>query len=123
MRRLNEHKTNPVNEQIEIIVTDQIGPGGANHRYEIHLPDTVERFGLTTILHFQNGPIKEAGVNGLTHEALLAVLIDRLEGFQSGQYKHPSNQMAKEHLELAMECLQARTKEREARGVEGTSTV
>ena len=39
-------------------------------------------------IRFQNGPIAEAGVNGLTHEALLAVLEDRLVGFQSGPYHH-----------------------------------
>lgn len=30
--------------------------------------------------------IAEVGTNGITHEALLAVLIDRLQSFQRGEY-------------------------------------
>ena len=33
---------------------------------------------------FQHGPIKEVGRNGLTNEALLAIVIDRLECAQAG---------------------------------------
>jgi hypothetical protein len=33
---------------------------------------------------FQNGPIAEVGVNGVTHEVLLAIVADRLRSFQKG---------------------------------------
>ncbi len=116
MRELTSHQTNACNEQIEITVADPPGAGGASHHYVISWPDGgVE-------LRFQNGPIAEAGVNGLTHEALLAVLIDRLEGFQAGAFACLENQLASGHLRAAIETLKGRTKLREQRGVEGTHT-
>lgn len=69
---------------------------------------------------FQNGPIKEAGVNGTTQEVLLAILIDRLEGFQSGEFKNRDNAVALTHIETAKLWLHKRTMDRAARGVEGT---
>lgn len=73
-------------------------------------------------LLFQNGPVKEngEGVNGITHEVLLAILIDRLQGFQSGPYKNRENAVAITKLEEALMWLHKRTLDREARGVEGT---
>lgn len=92
------------------------------------LASITERQGSQTVctpyavqrITFQNGPIKEAGINGNTQEALLAILIDRLEGFQSGQYACHDNQMALDHLQGARLWLHKRTVDRAARGVEGT---
>lgn len=66
-------------------------------------------------IYFQNGPIKEVGTNGLTHEVLLAIVIDRLQGFQRGQYACAENQTALDAVLAAQESLLNRT-----RGVEGT---
>lgn len=118
MRELSRHKQNPVNNEIKITVLDEPGIGGACHDYRFDIPD-----GDSWILCFQNGPVAEAGVNGITHEALLAVLIDRLEGFQSGPYHNEHNAVALQHLECALLELNKRTQERIERGVEGTHTV
>ncbi len=71
-------------------------------------------------ISFQNGPIKEVGVNGVTHEALLAILIDRLRSFQAGPYSNRANAIALTKMEEALMWLQQRTRERIKRGVEGT---
>jgi len=76
-----------------------------------------------TRIRFQNGPIKEHGINGLSQEVLIAVLIDRLEGFQSGQFKCHDNQVALDSLQNARLWLHKRTVDRAARGVEGTTAV
>ena len=130
MRELSSHKVNGCNEAIKVTALDGPGPGGASHRYEIEWPDCVvdepgvgHCGGNTLTIDFQNGPIKEVGTNGVTHEALLAVLIDRLEGFQSGPFANPFNADALLHLRLAQDALLSRTRERLARGVEGTLTV
>jgi hypothetical protein len=115
MRELTGHKVNPANDQLTVTVRDGPGAGGACHEYEIRLPD-----GSGLRLAFQNGPIAETGVNGITHEVLLAILMDRLEGFQSGPFRSDYNENALYHLMQAQTILQARTKERMARGVEGT---
>lgn len=127
MREITSHRVNPANDKLVLQVLDEPGPGGANHLYLVsgfnsadnpseQEFDSADR---TQIL-FQNGPIAEAGVNGLTHEILLAVLIDRLEAFQRGTYASRYNAAALGHLQEAQRVLFERTRERMARNVEGT---
>jgi hypothetical protein len=118
MRTLDDHKVNPANDLLTVTVLDEPGSGGANHAYDITGGEAVP-----THIRFQNGPIAEVGVNGITHEALLAILCDRLKGFQSGPYANEDNQIALLSLQQAQNALQRRTRERMARGVEGTHTV
>jgi|SRR5581483_742662 len=123
IRQLTDHKVNGLNEAISIFVVDQPGQGNANHEYLIiaslnELSDTSR-----TSIKFQNGPIQEAGVNGISNEALIAIVIDRLRGFQSGQYACRENALALTKLEEAQMWLQKRTRDRMARGVEGTNKV
>jgi hypothetical protein len=121
MRELTGHKVNPANDVLRVLVLDEPGSGGANHHYEIQIPTKAPNSTATTVpVHFQNGPIREAGVNGVTHETLLAILIDRMEGFQAGPYASADNQEALDAMRTAQTALQRRTKERMARGVEGT---
>jgi hypothetical protein len=115
MRTLNDHRVNPANDKLVIEVLDELGSGGANHEYAIVLPD-----GTRTAITFQNGPINEVGVNGLTHEALLAILVDRLRAFQAGKFACRENALALTKLEEAQQWLHARTRARMSRGVEGT---
>lgn len=128
MRELTSHIVNPANDKLKIEVTDAPGAGGAHHRYKISgmsFGNNASRItaedpmGSVTIL-FQNGPINESGVNGLTQEALLAIVADRLECFQAGPYASDLNAKALEHVNAAQEALLSRTRERMARGVEGT---
>ena len=130
-RSLHTHKVNPANDKLDICVSDETGAGGANHLYTIFGFNSstnpsdpyTDNFGEpathTTVL-FQNGPITEAGVNGVTHEALLAILIDRMQSFQAGPYSCRENAIALTKLEEAQMWLLQRTRGRMARGVEGT---
>lgn len=120
MRELNEHKVNPANDTLSVTVLDQPGQGNACHEYEISHPDMEP-----TKISFQNGPINEDGngVNGLTHEVLLAIVADRLRGFQQGPYSCKANACALTHIEEAQHWLQQRTLERMRRGVEGTHEI
>ncbi len=125
MRELTSHKVNGCNDGITIDVMDEPGHGGACHRYRIEGPKRqVEGIGMVPAFQqnigFQNGPIKEVGTNGTTHEALLAILEDRLLGFQSGQYACDENAQALHHIQEAQRILKSRTEKRLARGVEGT---
>lgn len=134
MRLLTEHQKNGVNRALKIEVLDGPGAGGASHLYQISGFDStsnasdpfVGRHGgparHSTVL-FQNGPIREVGVNGVTHEALLEILIDRMRSFQAGAYKCRENEMALKALEEARMWLDHRTQKRTERGVEGTHAV
>jgi hypothetical protein len=132
MRTLTEHIANPANAELAITVMDQPGQGGACHRYDVTGFDTKDNPGRfdgqgygagfsRLIVLFQNGPIKEAGVNGVTQEALLAIVIDRLRSFQDGPFRCRENAIALTHCEDALLWLQKRTRDRLARGVEGTN--
>jgi hypothetical protein len=107
--------------QLKINVTDEPGAGGACHNYAISWAGPVAG-GPDDFLaiHFQEGAIKENGVNGITQEALLAIVIDRLRSFQAGPYPSEENDSALALCEAALECLKKRTLRRIARGVEGT---
>lgn len=130
MRELTDHLVNPANDQIRIVVADEPGAGGANHRYEVSgfategnpsHDDWLPVNKLTVI--FQNGPLPKAGVNGVTHEVLLAIVADRLRSFQIGPFACKENACALTHIEEAPHWLQQRTLARMRRGVEGTYTV
>ena len=105
----------------EIFALDDRGAGGANHKYSIgsvEQPSTIY-----TVINFQNGAIKENGVNGCHNEDLIAIVIDRLQGFQSGDFKCRENAIAITKLEEALLWLNKRTADRRKRGVEGTNII
>jgi hypothetical protein len=125
MRKVIDHIVeNDLATQLEITVLDEPGQGGANHEYRVtgtvhdsdELPNAVV---VDTAISFQNGPIKEFGVNGLTQEVLLAIVIDRLRSFQAGPFACRDNAVALTHCEEALMWLQRRTRDRIKRGVEG----
>lgn len=131
MRELHGHKVNNANNQLQIVVLDEPGQGGANHYYGIYgfyteknasADDTTNDETCLKIL-FQNGPIGEVGVNGVTQEALLEIVVDRLKGFQKGPFSSKENAVALTHVETALLWLQKRTLDRMARGVEGKNIV
>jgi hypothetical protein len=116
MRKITDHVANPVNDRIEITVMDEPGAGGAHHHYAVDVDGSEN--GLD--VHFQNGPIAEAGVNGVTQEVLLAIVIDRLQCFQAGPYACKENGEALGYCLMALDWLKTRTRARMERGVEGT---
>lgn len=123
MKTLSAHKGNEANDALEITADDRTH-GNANHIYTIDLVGGAPGSGgWKCELRFQRGPIKETGVNGITNEALLAIVADRLEGFQSGPYACEENAKALIHVMGALDVLHERTAARVARGVEGTHTV
>lgn len=117
MRNIHTHEVTEADKQIGIRVTDEPGAGGANHHYVIDLP-----YAVSTEVFFQNGPVSENGVNGVTQEVLLAIVIDRLRCFQAGPFACRENAVALTHIETGMMWLQQRTRDRIARNVEGSMT-
>lgn len=120
MRELTSHKVNGLNEVLLIEVLDEPGQGNACHKYRVS-PTVGNASGV--VIEFQNGPLQETIYpNGLSNEALLAIVEDRLAGFQSGQFACRENAVALTKIQEAMMWLQKRTRDRMARGVEGTNT-
>jgi hypothetical protein len=122
-REIKTHKIEDkdINQSLDIWAED-----GKTHEYVITYPrkkpdDGKTRLDLLNLveINFQNGAVKEHGVNGISNESLLAIVIDRLQGFQSGEFSCRENAIALTKLEEAMLWLHKRTKDRLERGVEG----
>jgi hypothetical protein len=99
-----------------IIAVDNKGADGANRKYV-----ATSGHQYVGYIKFQEGPVKEGAPGGLTNEDLLAVVIDRLQGFQSGDLACRENRRALDAAETALSCLRSRTADRKARGAEGTN--
>lgn len=124
MREITDHIVNPVNDRLRITVLDKPSAGGANHEYRIEATDDGSGKPFRIADHhisFQNGPIAENGVNGITQEVLLAIVADRLRSFQAGEFSCRENALALTKIEEAQHWLQQRTLARMRRGVEGTN--
>jgi len=124
-RVLTSHKVYGLNESLLINVLDEPGQGNACHEYQIRTfvkneDDSTADVELCNI-SFQNGPINEFGVNGISNESLLAIVEDRLSGFQAGAFACRENAIALTKIQEAVMWLQKRTRDRMSRGVEGTN--
>jgi len=116
---MSDPRTVFTSDYTKVMCYDQPGQGNACHHYQI---ETSNGAHLTSI-HFQNGPIQEHGVNGCQNEDLISIVIDRLQGFQSGKFACEENATALTKLEEALTTLQSRTNKRKARGVEGKNII
>lgn len=114
------HHTDPLT-----LTTDDAYPGvkyvvtGMNHDANPATGNGNHVDSLTVL--FQNGPIPVNGVNGVTNEVLISILIDRLQSFQRGSNRCKENACAITKLEEARMWLQSRTMDRRRRQVEGTT--
>jgi hypothetical protein len=131
MRKLTSHLCEGKAAVNTVEAVDEPGSGGASHCYQISgfhcgakgIVNEGESpyYDAALVVNFQNGPINEVA-NGIQNEDLLTILIDRMQGFQSGKFACRENAIALTHLQDAMHWLLHRTRERVARGVEGTHT-
>lgn len=113
-------KALPTNDPTNVAALDERDPdaGNASHLYGIQFggPSDVVR------IAFQHGPRGEGGsTSGIFDDGLLAIIQDRLDGFQSGPFACPENQDALEHVIKAREALGLRVARRVNKGVLGAN--
>lgn len=115
MRAITEHHDgHGLNESIEI-TTDEPDGSGAAHYYDLLIGGD-----LIGKIQFQKGPRNvEGSTPGATEAAILAVLIDRLRGFQAGPYSCRENAIQLTKLEEVLHWTKARADARAKRGVLG----
>jgi len=119
-RPIIEHIVNKAKEKLTIVATDEPCTAGMNHLYVVsgfnaqtnpsrqHVEDCPSSAEKIEIL-FQNGPVLDLVPNGVTNEALLAVVVDRLRCIQAGLGASPAYGVALTKLEDALDCLKHRT--------------
>lgn len=83
--------------------------------------------GLGLEITWQNGPLGRGAArkepNGASVEGVIEAALGRLRFYQEGRFKCRENALAITKLEEALHWLDARTRDREARAVEGTHTL
>lgn len=102
-----------------IDATDDIGPGGAYHEYQVRFLHPCEPHGAFLHIKFQKGPARGRDANGVTNEALLAIVQHRLECFQAGPFPCDENAQSLNRVREALHWLHQRTADRKRRRVEG----
>lgn len=109
MREITTHRGVPgINDNIQILAGDRTA-GGAPWQYLIGpLYMTQDGRGISAQLLF---PAGASEFNEVTNETLLAVLIDRLTGFQTGPNPSRYNAIALRACEIAMLSLKERDKD------------
>ncbi len=104
---------------LRVDATGPPGPGGESKSYLVSYDVPGEGETAFRTIAFQDGPVPEVGVTGLTNEVLLAAVEDRLAAFQAGPYACPENGFALGAVRNALTFLHSRTCDRQRRGVEG----
>lgn len=128
-----DHKNNKFNREcVEVFSTDDVQSDGAHHAYRIEVYDRyssnsvpVEDKGMKAVsdLPFQNGGLLEVGANGITDQALLAVVLDRMRGFNDGPFRCRENSIIITKIEEALMWMEKRSNDRSRRNVEGERIV
>lgn len=95
--------------RVKSFATDDKSADGSSHSYGFSYQPSA---GAPSIpmgsIKFQNGPVAQAGVNGVSDAQLISVLIDHIEGFQNGPYRCNENYQAAWHLREALGWLKLR---------------
>ncbi len=90
--------------------------GNASHAYQIRMAGV----GTVADVQFQHGPRDEEGSQGgVIDGALLAIVLDRYAGFQSGPFRSRENAVVITKLEEALMWMKKRADDRARRGVLG----
>jgi len=108
MHKVTTHKScNYLNSKLDIEATDDPGPGGAHNSYQITttVADYASKF--CTIKFHTGDPKGIDGIKGISDETLLAVVIDRLKGFQKGKFGNEKIANALVRLEECLMWLQS----------------
>ncbi len=119
MRQLHDHEINDFNrDRVRVSTPHHQGTPGVYTIMVDRRPDGTRPIDAVS-LRFQRGdPAK--GVNGISLEALLAVVLDQLRHFQRTPMSCRENALAITKLEEALHWLEHRARDRVLRGVADT---
>lgn len=119
MRQITDHFDGHGLADSILIASDEpdANAGGAPHEYVC----TIDGNQVANI-QFQHGARHVAGSTpGILDSCLVAIVMDRLRGFQAGPFSSRQNAIALTKLEEALHWMHDRAHERARRGVLGTN--
>lgn len=94
--------------------------GNASHNYQVVMLDEDGAAYVPARIDFQHGPRDVEGSQaGILDSVLLAILIDRYEGFQDGRFACRENAIVITKLQEALHWMKHRANDRARRGVLG----
>ena len=116
MRIITTHHADCAERQPLLLAKGNTGKGGAEQNYMISYVKRPE--GMPP--YEEEVPIDFVSLEheGITNEVLLAIVKDRLEGFQAGEFPCQENEDALAGVNHALKYLHKRTMDRIGRGVE-----
>lgn len=134
MREIKDHQMIGVNDLDSLIrlevADDADQTTGAHHKYQaMYLSRGMWEKGQLIQFHkmlpktgpeIKDIPKEQVIPNGITHEVLIAVILDRLRCYQKSEFSCRENALAITHLEEALHWLHHRTSDRVYRNVEGS---
>lgn len=122
-REIKTHEAQGEKSGVAILDIAEQGSPDAFHSYKVVLKEEGKPDTTLADINFQNGPVKEVGVNGVQDAHLLAILVDRYDSWVKlgGENPDHDNRHALHHLQCALKHIHDRTTKRMARDVEGTS--
>ncbi|MCC6295418.1 MAG: ABC transporter ATPase [Pseudomonadales bacterium] len=108
-----------LNNHYTITATGEPSHDGSVPDYSISVPGIP-----ATRFVFHTGPHNEgATIRGLSNEVLLAIVLDRMQAWQSGPFKCQENAESIRHIERALDAIRRRALARRGRGVLGANTI
>ena len=90
------------------------------HQFVSHFNGRTTAVGIDITWHV--GTLGQ-GLNGARVDGVIRAAMAKLEEFQAGPLRCDENREALAHLTAALACLDARTRERNLRGVLGTESI
>ena len=114
------HLIHTDNNDVKVYASMEDPDAPPGHDYVVAIPSEDDV--VCQLIGFQNGAVKIHGVNGITTESLLAINIHRIETLNE-LFPCQENETAIEHMKAALEALEACTRDRIVRQVEGENKV
>lgn len=114
-------------DPLKIIACDKPEPDGAHRLYAVQFPNpdpnaAEEAKTLTMPIEFQSQPVED-GINGLTDEVLLAIVMHRMQTKAKKRPKEPAFRAVFGACGMALQKLHVRTRNRSQRGISKTSII
>lgn len=115
VRTIKEHvvEGDYFSKNMRVEVFGEVGVEGMHSNYTIRAGSAD---GAITVLKFQQGDPKDH-INGISNEALLAVVLDRLKGSHAGEFSSQEKRSALTHVSAALGVLGMETEDCIGRGI------